>query len=139
LLATAARERGDGMAQVNVTISGKTYRMACDDGQEAHLTALGERLNKTIEMLRERFGEIGDQRLTVMAAITMADQYSETERRLRQVEAEIAGLEEARAAVVERQEHLEANVAGAIEAIAERIEGVAYRLNGAGANGGGGR
>jgi len=127
---------GDAVAQVNVTISGKTYRMACDDGQEAHLTALGERLNKTIEMLRERFGEIGDQRLTVMAAITMADQYSETERRLRQVEAEIAGLEEARAAVVERQEQLETKVASAIESIAERLEGVAYRLNGAGANGG---
>ena len=126
------------MAQVNVTISGKAYRMACDDGQEAHLTALGERLNQTIDMLRERFGEIGDQRLTVMAAITMADQYSETERRLRQVEAEIAGLEEARAAVVERQEQLEANVAGAIEALAERVEGIAHRLNGVGTNGGGG-
>ena len=125
------------MAQVNVTISGKAYRMACDDGQEAHLTALGERLNQTIDMLRERFGEIGDQRLTVMAAITMADQYSETERRLRQVEAEIAGLEEARAAVVERQEQLEANVAGAIDALAERIEGIAHRLNGAGTNGDG--
>ena len=123
------------MGQVNVTISGKAYRMACDDGQEAHLTQLGERLNQTIEMLRERFGEIGDQRLTVMAAITMADQFSETERRLRQVEAEIAGLEEARAAVVERQEQLEANVAGAVEAIAERIEGIAHRLNGAGVNG----
>jgi len=125
------------MAQVNVTISGKTYRMACDDGQEAHLAALGERLNKTIDMLRERFGEIGDQRLTVMAAITMADQYSETERRLRQVEAEIAGLEEARAAVVERQEQLEANIAAVIEAVAERVEGIAYRLNGAGTNGSG--
>ena len=125
------------MAQVNVTISGKTYRMACDDGQEPHLIALGERLNQTIDMLRERFGEIGDQRLTVMAAITMADQYSETERRLRQVEAEIAGLEEARAAVVERQEQLEANVAGAIDALAERIEGIAHRLNGAGTSGAG--
>lgn len=125
------------MASVNVTISGKTYRMACDDGQEAHLTALGDRLNQTIDMLRERFGEIGDQRLTVMAAITMADQFSETERRLRQVEAEIAGLEEARAAVVERQEQLEASVADAIEALAERIEGIAHRVNGAGVNGGG--
>jgi cell division protein ZapA len=72
-----------------------------------------------------------------MAAITMADQYSETERRLRQVEAEIAGLEEARAAVVERQEQLEANIAAVIEAVAERVEGIAYRLNGVGVNGSG--
>jgi cell division protein ZapA len=118
------------MSQVNVTISGKTYRMACDDGQEDHLTALGERLDQTIDLLRERFGEIGDQRLTVMAAITMADQFSETERRLHQLETEIAGLEEARAAVVERQDAAEAGIARIIEQVAERLEGLALRLNG---------
>ena len=48
------------MAQVNVTISGKTYRMACDDGEEDHLAGLAERLNQSIEQLRARFGEIGD-------------------------------------------------------------------------------
>jgi cell division protein ZapA len=120
------------MAQVNVTISGKTYRMACDDGQEAHLTALGDRVNQTIQMLRERFGEIGDQRLTVMAAITMADQNSETERRLREVEAEIAELQAAQAAALQRQDQAEAGIADAIEAIAGRVEAIAHRLNGAG-------
>jgi cell division protein ZapA len=125
------------MAQVNVTIAGKVYRMACDDGQEAHLTALGERLDKTIDLLRERFGEIGDQRLTVMAAITMADQFSESDRRLRQLETEIAGLEEARAAVVERQESAESSLAGAIETIAERLETISQRLNNGHAENGG--
>ncbi|KAB2872796.1 MAG: cell division protein ZapA [Bauldia sp.] len=119
------------MGQVNVTISGKTYRMACDDGQEEHLTALGDRLNETIDMLRAQFGEIGDQRLTVMAAITMADQYSESERRLKQLEAEIAALEEARAALIERQDAAESGVATTIEAMASRLEAIADRLNGA--------
>ena len=123
------------MSQVNVVINGKTFRMACDDGQEEHLTGLGERLSSTIEMLRERFGEIGDQRLTVMAAITMADRYSETERRLHHLETEIAGLEEARAAVVERRDAAEAGIARAIEALAERLESIARRLNGNGAGG----
>jgi len=104
--------------------------MACDDGQEDHLTELGQQLSDTIEELRGQFGEIGDQRLTVMAAITMADQHSETERRLRQVEGEIAGLEEARAALVERQERTEAEIAESIEALADRLEAVASRLNG---------
>ena len=76
------------MGQVNVTISGKIYRMACDDGQEEHLESLGEQLSDTIELLRSQFGEIGDQRLTVMAAITLADRYSESEHRITALEAE---------------------------------------------------
>jgi cell division protein ZapA len=120
------------VAQVNITIAGKTYRMACDDGQEQHLESLGERLNDIIEQLRARFGEIGDQRLTVMAAITMADQYSESERRLRQLEGDVAGLEEARAAVTERASSAEAGLAQVVEALATRLEAIADRLNGGG-------
>jgi len=123
------------MAQVNVTISGKTYRMACEDGQEDHLIGMAERLNESIELLRQRFGEIGDQRLTVMAAITMADQQSEADRRVHQIATEITSLEEARAAVVERQAQMEARVAAAIEDVAARMEALAARVSGAGANG----
>jgi cell division protein ZapA len=119
------------MAQVNVTISGKTYRMACEDGQEEHLTGMAERLNDSIDQLRARFGEIGDQRLTVMAAITLADQNAEAERRLRQIQAELAGLEEARAAVVEREAAVEERVAAAIDDVAARMEALAVRVSGA--------
>jgi hypothetical protein len=47
------------MAQVNVTISGRSYRMACDDGEEEHLGELADHLDRTIERLRGEFGEIG--------------------------------------------------------------------------------
>jgi cell division protein ZapA len=119
------------MGQVNVTISGKTYRMACDDGQEEHLDSLGRQLGETIELLRSQFGEIGDQRLTVMAAITLADRYSEAERRVAQLEAEVTGLEEARGAIAERADSREFGVAEAMETLAERLESLAGRLNGA--------
>ena len=68
-----------------------------------------------------------------MAAITLADQNAEAERRLQQLRAEVAGLEEARAAVVERQAGTEAGIAGAIDAMAARVEALAARV--AGANG----
>jgi cell division protein ZapA len=116
------------MAQVNVTISGKTYRMACEDGQEEHLVGMADQLNQSIERLRERFGEIGDQRLTVMAAITLADQNAEAGRRLQQLSAEVAGLEEARAAVVERQAGAETEIARTINEMASRIEALAARV-----------
>ena len=55
------------MAQVNVTINGKVYRMACEDGQEGHLQGLAARLDQMIDQLRGSFGEIGDQRLRGIA------------------------------------------------------------------------
>ena len=57
------------MAHVSVTISGRQYRMACDDGQEHHLARLSHELDQRIAHLRTTFGEIGDMRLTVMAAL----------------------------------------------------------------------
>jgi cell division protein ZapA len=118
------------MGQVNVIISGKTYRMACDDGQEEHLEELGRQLGETIELLRSQFGEIGDQRLTVMAAITLADRYSESERRIGELEAEVGGLRETRATLTEQADSRESGLAEALDSIAGRLEAVADRLNG---------
>ena len=125
------------MAQVNVKISGKTYRMACDDGEEERLADLAERLNNAIEQLRGRFGEIGDQRLTVMAAIMFADQYVETARRLHEIEAEVASLGQAHADAVRRQALADAGTAGAIEAVAGRVESIAARISSANGHGNG--
>lgn len=120
------------MAQVNVRINGKTYRMACDDGQENHLASLGERLDRSIQQLRERFGEIGDQRLTVMAAITLADQHAEAERRIRELQSEIADLEQARSDAMAREVAAETDTAQAIGVLAERLEALADRVAGVG-------
>ena len=65
------------MAQVNVTIKGHQYRMACLDGQEDHLMQLAQGLNQRIEDLRAKFGEVGDMRLTIMAAVMVADELFE--------------------------------------------------------------
>ena len=70
------------MPQVVVTIAGKTYRMACDEGQESHLEALAERLDRTMRQLRDAFGTIGEQRLTVMTAIMVMDELVDAETRL---------------------------------------------------------
>jgi cell division protein ZapA len=119
------------MAQVNVTINGRSYRMACDDGEEAHLTELAGRLDRSIAQLRTRFGEIGDQRLTVMAAITLADQHAEAEKALAELRAEIADLEEARAELVAQHRRDREAVAGTNAALAVRVSAMAARVAGA--------
>ncbi|MEX0590409.1 MAG: cell division protein ZapA [Xanthobacteraceae bacterium] len=118
------------MAQVSVTINGRVYRMACDDGQEDHLVRLGRELDARIGRLRESFGEIGDTRLTVMAALVIADELSEARRRIKASEQEVESLKEARLAMGDRVETSERAVANAIENAAERIEQLAHSLNG---------
>ena len=80
------------MAQVNVTINGRQFRMACEDGQEGHLIELARDLDVRISGLRGKFGEIGDTRLTVMAALTVADELAEAGQRVKRLEEELAAL-----------------------------------------------
>ena len=71
------------MSHVNVTINDRQYRMACEEGQEARLLRLAESLESRIQSLRGKFGEIGDARLTVMAAITVCDELLDAGQRIR--------------------------------------------------------
>jgi cell division protein ZapA len=117
------------MAQVNVTINGRQFRMACEDGQEDHLAKLALELDKRIESLRAKFGEIGDTRLTVMAALTIADELADMGARIKRMEEELAGLQEARFAAADRSKTTQAAVAAALNSAAERIESVTKKLN----------
>ena len=116
------------MAQVNVTINGRVYRMACEDGQEGHLQSLAQRVDEIIHGLRGSFGEIGDQRLTVMAAVTVMDDLAETQRRLKSLEAENNLLRETRTAVIERRDEVELEIARRIDEAAGRVVAVAEAL-----------
>ena len=117
------------MSQVTVTINGRQFRLACEDGQEGHLTRLAAELDKRIEELRTRFGEIGDTRLTIMAALMVADEVAENSLKLRKLEEELAALQEARVASAEHSRDTQAAVSAALNAAAERIEVLTKRLN----------
>jgi len=117
------------MAQVNVTINGRQFRMACEDGQEDHLLNLAQELDARIAGLRAKFGEIGDARLTVMAALTIADEVAEMGVRIKRLEDELAAAHDARTAAAERSKTVQAAVAAALTSAAERIEGVTKKLN----------
>jgi cell division protein ZapA len=117
------------MAQVNTTIAGRQFRLACEDGQEDHLQVLAQSIDERIAGLREKFGEIGDTRLTVMAALTLADELAEAQRRLRRMEEETAALQDARMVAADRARAASAAVVNAFNSAAERIEGITKRLN----------
>jgi cell division protein ZapA len=117
------------MSQVNVTINGRQFRMACEDGQEDHLMKLARQLDARIEGLRAKFGEIGDARLTVMAALTIADELAEMGGRIKQLEQEAAAAHDASAAADDRDNAARAAVASTLAAAAERVESITKKLN----------
>lgn len=116
------------MADIHVAIAGRSYRMACDDGQEDHLRALAARLDLKIAEMRVRFGEIGDQRIAIMAALTLADEADDAERRAAALEGE---LKELRGATLDSdtraEDHAEA-IATALTAVARRIERITHGI-----------
>jgi cell division protein ZapA len=117
------------MAQVNVTIAGRPYRMACNDGEEAHLEELARVIDAKIAEMRRAFGEIGDQRLTVMAAITIADEMSEARRKIEALQAEVASVNETREAALHATDGWATALAEALDAASARIEGLTQQMN----------
>ena len=65
------------MAQVDVLINGKSYNVACDDGQEDHLLQLAGYVDQRIQDLVNSVGQVGDARLLVMASLLISDELSE--------------------------------------------------------------
>ncbi len=116
------------MAQVNLTVNGRVYRMACEDGEEDHVTQLGARFDGAIDELRGALGEIGDQRLMVMAGILMTDRLDDAERRLARFEQDLREQRSRGLDSLARYEGVEENFVAHLEAAAERLERLASRL-----------
>ncbi len=107
------------MAQVSVTIDNRKYRLACNEGEEARLEQLAAVIDGKIAQLRASFGEIGDQRLVVMAALTIADSLTEAQQK---IEAE---RERARVALARSDA-----AAAQMDALGARLEALAEQLAG---------
>lgn len=117
------------MAQASVTIAGQAYRIACNAGEEGRLTTLATMFDGRISELRSSFGEIGDQRLHVMAALMVADDLDEAKKRIAMLERQIASLEHEIGAGYERIGVVEDQLADAVVQAAERIERIARSIS----------
>jgi cell division protein ZapA len=118
------------MAQVTVTIDGKAYRMACEEGQEDHLTDLATRFDRYVGHLKSQFGEIGDLRITVMAGIMIMDEISELTRRVASLEGELDSLRSNRDTVLAATSRTEESIAAAIVEVSSQLRGITDKLNG---------
>jgi len=101
------------MASVSVTINGRRYEIACDEGQEAQLSRLGRYVDDRVRQLAAAVGQLGDTRLMVMTSLLLADELSEKNDELENYKVEH------NATVRERKD----------EMLAERLDRLAQRIS----------
>jgi cell division protein ZapA len=117
------------MAQVTVKVHGKTYALACDDGEEDHLTELAAQIDRRIAELKPDVGAADEANLLLMAGLVVADDLVFAAERIQELEEELAGLKNEFLGEGKGARNFdEDKFAGLLESAARRMEDIAGRL-----------
>jgi cell division protein ZapA len=111
------------MTQVNLQINGRDYLIACEDGEEKHLTFLAEYINNQVDGLVESVGQVGEARLLLMASLLVADELAEASQELDNLKA--GGAPEGDG---QGDGHMVGQSASEMDRLSQRIEDIAARL-----------
>ena len=68
------------MAEVDITINGRSYRISCKDGEEERIKSLSSLLNNQVQKLSEKIGQLGEARMILLASLVLLDKSDEVEK-----------------------------------------------------------
>ena len=125
-----AAERGCVMGQVSVTLNGRTYRLECGEGEETHLIALAEYLGSHVDTMKRRFGQVGDDRLILMASLLVTDELWELRRQMQELKSTLAEARRDRSVADESVKSVQSDLVQRIGAAADRLEMLNERFGG---------
>ena len=80
------------MANVSIKFNGKEFLLSCDDGQEEHLEELLIQLNKKFNDLKNDLGNLGENKLLLITAVKVMDEYHETKKKIEHKKIELKNL-----------------------------------------------
>ena len=80
------------MANVSIKFNGKEFLLSCDDGQEEHLEELLIQLNQKFNELKNDLGNLGENKLLLITAVKVMDEYHETKKKVEQKKNELQEL-----------------------------------------------
>ena len=80
------------MANVSIKFNGKEFLLSCDDGQEEHLEELLIQLNQKFNDLKNNLGNLGENKLLLITAVKVMDEYHETKKKVEQKKDELRDL-----------------------------------------------
>ena len=110
------------MGQVSVTLNGRAYRLECGSGEEAHLVELAEYLGTHVDTMKHKFGQVGDDRLILMAALMVTDELWEARRQMQEMKVMLAESKRDKSTTDETARSMQAEVAARVGAAAQRLE-----------------
>lgn len=110
------------MGQVSVTLNGRTYRLECGGGGETHLIALAEYLGSHVDTMKRKFGQVGDDRLILMASLLVIDEFWELRRQMQEMKTALAEARRDKSAGDESAKSFKADLAARVSAAADRLE-----------------
>ena len=108
------------MAEIDVTVNGHKYRMACEDGEEDHLISIANHLNAHATRLANELGQVGETRMMLMAGLLVGDELSDALDRVEELEKESTAAQSASGAS-----------SAAIGKATKRLESIAARIKSA--------
>jgi cell division protein ZapA len=114
------------MAQLSVTVNGRSYPIVCDDGQEEHVSRLAAYIDKRASEIADTVGQVAEGRLLVMTSLLIADELQEAYDEMARLQVEAKASEDA--IREETRENLEAKIAPVVDSLAARIENIAAGL-----------
>ena len=80
------------MANVKIKFNGKEFLLSCEDGQEEHLEELLIQINKKFNILKNDLGNLGENKLLLITAVKVMDEYYETKKKVEQKKEELKNL-----------------------------------------------
>ena len=80
------------MANVSIKFNGKEFLLSCEDGQEEHLENLLIQINKKFNNLKNDLGNLGENKLLLITAVKVIDEYYETRKKVEQKKNELKEL-----------------------------------------------
>jgi cell division protein ZapA len=80
------------MANVSIKFNGKEFLLSCDDGQEEHLEELLIQINQKFNELKNNLGNLGENKLLLITAVKVMDEYHETKKKVEQKKIELKDL-----------------------------------------------
>tara|TARA_B100001109_G_C18668768_1_gene383129 strand:- start:31 stop:477 length:447 start_codon:yes stop_codon:yes gene_type:complete len=80
------------MANINIKFNNKDFLLSCDDGQEEHLEELLMQINQKFNHLKNDLGNLGENKLLLITAVKIMDEYYETKKKVDQKKQELKDL-----------------------------------------------